>query len=549
MKVRRWPRRRTLWGVVQCFGFVVLIASARSSAAFVSQQDRALSVPCCRRRRRRYLAIRNYPRQTSYLRRPSGFQQRPSVVLPASPIPIVKSLSGSLSTVANGCQNVCAPALALTASTLIGYFIGNSHIGSGVGILATLVVASWMASVPGVPQSHFLYDQAWSTLLPASLVLLLWSLPRPSVAGAEPSQTGNTKDASPLLAIRRVGLPFGLATLGSILGCYGAFDVTRRLRQTLSSSPLIDKLLLETSSAAFAAACLAASFVGGSVNFFATANALQTSGTNTGTAMTVITSMAAADLVVMAVYFAGLGFLLQFKHLKIWFDGQDSIEGETEPDEPTRGSAKEPISSTEVTWGWKRRLRAIGIGSTFALSVVRFSRFAEHLIESIIPGTTCAVIAGTVPLVKSWMFSPGESGTWKHDTVRIAEPLSQLCFYSLFASIGMTADIATAVRDGPACLLFSLLALAVHMLVTLVGSWIVRTYFRRDRQSIQLEDVLVASNAAIGGPATAAAFCGQIRGDSRTNGLAVAATVWGVVGYAVGTTVGVLLYRCLVAFL
>jgi len=147
------------------------------------------------------------------------------------------------------------------------------------------------------------------------------------------------------------------------------------------------------------------------------------------------------------------------------------------------------------------------------------------------------------------MFSPGESGTWKHDTVRIAEPLSQLCFYSLFASIGMTADITTAVRDGPACLLFSLLALAVHMLVTLVGSWIVRTYSRRDRQSIQLEDVLVASNAAIGGPATAAAFCGQIRGESRTNGLAVAATVWGVVGYAVGTTVGVLLYRCLVAFL
>ena len=52
-------------------------------------------------------------------------------------------------------------------------------------------------------------------------------------------------------------------------------------------------------------------------------------------------------------------------------------------------------------------------------------------------------------------------------------------------------------------------------------------------------------NAAIGGPATAAAFCGQMRPDlGKLQGRTISATVWGVVGYAIGTIVGVsMMYR------
>ena len=72
----------------------------------------------------------------------------------------------------------------------------------------------------------------------------------------------------------------------------------------------------------------------------------------------------------------------------------------------------------------------------------------------------------------------------------------------------------------------------------------------RDNQSrLRLANVLTASNAAIGGPATAAAFGGQVTGigTGEKRGLTVAATVWGVVGYAIGTTIGVALYRLLQA--
>ena len=66
---------------------------------------------------------------------------------------------------------------------------------------------------------------------------------------------------------------------------------------------------------------------------------------------------------------------------------------------------------------------------------------------------------------------------------------------------------------------------------------------------IGLEEVWIASNAAIGGPATAAAFvmnCMKgktVQDDELLQGRTIAATVWGVVGYAVGTMLGVAMYK------
>ena len=68
---------------------------------------------------------------------------------------------------------------------------------------------------------------------------------------------------------------------------------------------------------------------------------------------------------------------------------------------------------------------------------------------------------------------------------------------------------------------------------------------KRSPLSLDLEDVWIASNAAIGGPATAAAFCGQMRkrDPAKLQGRTISATVWGVVGYAIGTIVGVSMYK------
>jgi uncharacterized membrane protein len=125
---------------------------------------------------------------------------------------------------------------------------------------------------------------------------------------------------------------------------------------------------------------------------------------------------------------------------------------------------------------------------------------------------------------------------------------SQVLFLMLFASIGVTADFGSAFRAGPGCLVLSLLAVLVHVAVVIGGASFWNravTHYQQPSKghffalpSIGLEQVLIASNAAIGGPATAAAWAGQ-----RAPQWALAATVWGVVGYATGTTLGVWFYR------
>ncbi|KAL7581366.1 hypothetical protein ACA910_021959 [Epithemia clementina (nom. ined.)] len=228
-----------------------------------------------------------------------------------------------------------------------------------------------------------------------------------------------------------------------------------------------------------------------------------------------------------------------------------------------------------------------------ALIIVRFATWVEGRLARVVTGLACAVIATVTPLVQHPRKSPlpRRWKQWYRDRVpHVSRPLSKIAFLLLFASLGSTisqlsssttttttiamSSAATQARvawlqSGPACIIVSLLSLLVHCVFILTTSWLWVVWppkwslFRNGQQAagtvkannhqktngnvIYLEDVLVASNAAIGGPATAAAFCGRIpqgtiRISSFLKGLAYAATVWGIVGYAIGTTVGVFSY-------
>jgi uncharacterized membrane protein len=136
------------------------------------------------------------------------------------------------------------------------------------------------------------------------------------------------------------------------------------------------------------------------------------------------------------------------------------------------------------------------------------------------------------------------------DVRRVSGALSTYCFLLVFAAMGMSMDVPAALRGGPACLLFSLASLLVHAAITLVVccflAWWQRSAQFPSDYIVRWEDALIASNAAIGGPATAAAFCGQLpESNPRKAGLTLAATVYGVVGYAIGTTIGLTLFRIL----
>jgi uncharacterized membrane protein len=144
---------------------------------------------------------------------------------------------------------------------------------------------------------------------------------------------------------------------------------------------------------------------------------------------------------------------------------------------------------------------------------------------------------------------------FSNDLRQIGGPMSELCFMALFAAIGVSANLEKAMARGVSTLVFAILALLVHFLTIGLGSFsVMKTMPKLTKGSITifplaLEEILVASNAAIGGASTAAGFAGNISdtqiSKDQKQGLIMAATFYGVVGYACATTVGVFLTQAL----
>lgn len=471
------------------------------------------------------------------------------------------------------------PLAALSLSTLMGARADRSKGPmAGSGILVTLVTASlfsalmqWGTTTTGgssIQQRCLapLLDLGWELFLPASLVFLLLSLSqtdetRQSTDSAASNLSSGKTIAgdpfSPSVAIRRLALPFVVACLGSVVGCAVSFFVSRQWWNAASwGRAASGLLLLPPEDAAVAASCLAASFVGGSVNFFATA-AIVVGPHAPPRARALVSSMASVDLIVMAAYFASLGPMLQSATLTRWFGDDPEEHGESSPAPIAVGlhNLDDPRRPLIVDRNRMQRWQSNGVGivlaSALALHVVRLARFVERLLAPVIPGTACAFIAIAIPALQRLPLT--KYAIWTN-MQRVSQPLATYSFLWLFATIGMSVDITETLRDGPACLVFSIAALLVHMGVTLVGCWLLgwQQRYRRDGTSdaggaisaIRLEEALIASNAAIGGPATAAAFCGQLPDSNRRKaGLTVGATAYGVVGYGIGTTIGVTMFR------
>jgi hypothetical protein len=103
------------------------------------------------------------------------------------------------------------------------------------------------------------------------------------------------------------------------------------------------------------------------------------------------------------------------------------------------------------------------------------------------------------------------------------------CFLPRLTSVLPTFGKYFLATGGPACLLFVLLSLMIHFIIStgVVGSLLL--LFARGGGKQQYPGI--ASNATIGGPATVAAFCqGMRKGNpAKLKGRTIAATVWGVV--------------------
>lgn len=387
-----------------------------------------------------------------------------------------------------------------------------------------------------MPAAHAAYDLCWSFLLPLSLSIII--LGNPVVAQERSSSTAvnhegaNDSKSTVMGPIGRVGVAFGIGAAGSLAGAAAAFKVA------VSSCAGVFALPRET--AAQIAGAVVATYIGGSVNLFAVAAAVGLTGATSVGGASLLGALAASDIFLMALYFSGLVAAHKTPVLHRIFPSVDSNHPPTRDLNPpvteristessfARGGLVAIVSHLSTTAATLLAMLAVGSAVCIAGNTLAA--------KSPFPGTaTMTVTLLTLGILR--VFSR-VAPSLHAQLSRNAPPVAAVLLNMFFASVGASGRWEQVVGVAPAIFAFASLALTVHIIVVSVGTAVSN---RCLGTLIGIDDMIVASNANIGGPSTAATFAGLIGQDA----LVVAAAMWGTVGYAIATTLGVTLWACL----
>ncbi len=227
-----------------------------------------------------------------------------------------------------------------------------------------------------------------------------------------------------------------------------------------------------------------------------------------------------ADNLVMAVYFfatMSIPSILFFK--KKW--GM-ATEGE------------ENISGSSTYWTKKEiSLKDIAVCLAIAFSVASLSNLLSEFISSVIPTSNILLkmansifgnmylIMTTLMLIVATVFSK------QLEEINGAEEIGTFLIYLFFVVLGVPASISEIIKNGAFILVFCILAVFIHLVVTLgVGKLF----------KFKLDELLLASNACIGGPTTAVAMAIA----KGWNSLIVPTMIAGVWGYVLGNYAGII---------
>jgi len=249
------------------------------------------------------------------------------------------------------------------------------------------------------------------------------------------------------------------------------------------------------------AGMLSASFVGGTVNFNSVAAVvnLNHDGPTFVIGFAVANVMAAAWLVMSVI---AAPFLR-----RLWGSPQIVTSDYEDEDVPALRTVD---------------LAVLGFGTALAMLVANWLAIMVPALHPILWLTAVSILAAQTPL--------GRLG-------RSVEPLAVLILYLFIAAIGVDVSFATLLGKGT-----FVLATMVLILISFVISGAILFLVARWRGA-DTDLVLVASQAGIGGPATALALADTLgRRDLRAPGVAAS-----LVGYAIGTYFGIFVVTLLSA--
>lgn len=354
------------------------------------------------------------------------------------------------------------------------------------GAIIALVGAMLLANFGVIPIESPTYDIVWAYVVPLAIPLLLF----------QSNIIKIWKESGRLLMI------FLISSIGTAAGAIIAFFLLR------NHIPVLNDI----------GAMVSASYTGGSVNFAAMATRFDVDGET-------VSSTVVADNLLMALYFLVLiaipavGFFRKNYHTPHIDDLEKNGSG----------------NDNQAASYWKRKEIslndiALAVGSSFAIVAVSF-KLAEFF-SNVIPAdaniflTVLRGIIGDDYLMLTTITLLLVSSIPKFfSSINGAQEIGTFLIYIFFVVIGVPASIPLIIQNAPLILLFA----AIIVFINMVISFSFGKLFK-----FSLEEIILSSNANIGGPTTAAAMAIS-RGWTKLVGPIL---IIGTLGYIIGNYIG-----------
>ncbi len=356
------------------------------------------------------------------------------------------------------------------------------------GPVLALCIAMLLANTGVMPVESGVYDVVTDRLVPLALPLLLFRANLFHI----------------VRSTRWLFLAFHLASLGTVVG---ALTAAVLLHARVDQTPEV-------------AAIMTASYIGGGVNFIAVAQSYRTTGNVTG-------PLLVADNFIMAGVFIVLLLICRSPWMRRWY--------------PHPHTADAVDSRQLAAEHWRRKeISLLDIAAAMAVSVavVACATVSSRLVLTALGSaglgqangdnawTAIAQVAGNLFVhITAWSSLIATVAHRQLARIHGAEEIGGYLLYVFLFVIGLPADLWHVFSQVPMMFVFCLIMAAMNILV----AFVLGKLFRLD-----LEDIVLAVNASIGGPPTAAAMAISL-GWSK---LVLPALLVGIWGYTIGTAVG-----------
>ncbi|VDG97080.1 Predicted integral membrane protein [Lysinibacillus sphaericus] len=362
------------------------------------------------------------------------------------------------------------------------------------GAIIALVGAIFLSNTGIIPTESPVYDAVWGVIIPLAIPLLLFHVNIKKI----------WTESGKLLAL------FLLSSIGTVAGTIISFFLLK------DHIPYLDKI----------GGMISASYVGGGVNFAAMAGKFEAPGD-------LVSATVVADNLMMAVYFVILMLIptIGFFRKRYSTPHIDQVEN---------GVSTEDGKTLAESF-WKRKdisLKdiAMAIGTAFFLVIVSF-KLAEFIGGLIPSGENVSGIMNLANAIFGDKYLVLTTVTFivlalfpsYFEKINGSQEFGTFLIYLFFVVIGIPASIPLIVQNAPLLLVFVFIIVMVNMVVSLTAGKLLNA---------NLEDTLLASNANIGGPTTAAALAIAKGWKDLIGPILVVGTLGYIIGNYIGTVLG-----------